>query len=291
MRLSKSELRVLVFIASSKEPVHIHDLMRLKLRRETVYRVLSRLNKKRLVERQNKEIVLARTTPGESFKKLYSTHRASPFQDLLADGRVELISKLDQHPKSVERLAKEMGIPHETISYYLRKFLRLGVVKRNKTGKAYLYSINYILWPEIKKFVTDLLEYQTLCLVPGEALVIKNYGDSVLFKSLRIHDATPTSFSAYGEYGIDLDLRDNYYTLPKRDLSLQETFLHSLDSADSLQQRLFCILFYLKNGDKLEGIDHPMMKDIEAVLRNEGIKGYPSLEDIKDRAELYDIEL
>jgi hypothetical protein len=106
--------------------------------------------------------------------------------------------------------------------------------------------------------VTALLEYNAAHLVPREALLIKGYGDSVLFKSIRPQDATPTSFSAYGIYGIELGLRDNYYTLPERELSIKEVFIQSLDSAEDLRQRLFCILF--------------------------------SPEEIGDRAELYEIE-
>jgi len=51
------------------------------------------------------------------------------------------------------------------------------------------------------------------------------------------------SFGAYGEYGIELGLRDNYYTLPKKKLSTVEIFIHSLDSAESISQMLYCILF------------------------------------------------
>ena len=98
-------------------------------------------------------------------------------------------------------------------------------------------------------------------------------------------------FSAYEDYGIELGLRDNYYTLPKRELSIQEVFIHSLDSAWEFSQKLFCILFYLKNRDKLEAIDHPMMKDLKAVLQGEKIKGYPTMEDIEDRIDLYEIKL
>ncbi|MGD0954329.1 MAG: hypothetical protein ABR985_18380 [Methanotrichaceae archaeon] len=49
-------------------------------------------------------------------------------------------------------------------------------------------------------------------------------------------------------------------------------------------------MFYLKNKDKLKGVDHTMTKSILAVLRGEQIKGYPTLKDIKDRTELYGIE-
>jgi hypothetical protein len=110
-------------------------------------------------------------------------------------------------------------------------FLWRGMISRSKHGKAHLFSFNYIVWPELKEFVTSLQEYQVLRLVPREALLIKSYGDSVLFKSIRPQDATPTSFSAYKDYGIKLGLRDNYYTLPQRELSIQEVFIHSLDSA------------------------------------------------------------
>jgi predicted transcriptional regulator len=288
--LSQSEIRALVFITSSKGPVHTRDIMGLNLRRETVYRVISRLKKKGLVERQDGEIVLARTSPAEAFKKLYSAHRASPFLNLLADGRVELLSKLDDRQKSVEKLAEEMGIPSETIYYYLRGFLKLGAVSRSKHGKAYLYSFNYIVWPELKDFVTALLEYQVLRLVPREALLIRSYGNSVLFKSLRPQDATLTSFSVYADYGIELRLRDDYYTRPKRELSIQEIFIHSLDSAESLSHRLYCILFYLKNKEALKDVQHPMMESMRAVLKGESIRGYPSIEEIEDQAELYEIK-
>lgn len=86
-------------------------------------------------------------------------------------------------------------------------------------------------------------------------------------------------------------MRDNYYALPKRELTIEDVFTHARDSAESLQRRLFCILFYLMDRDKLESVDHPMMKDIKAVLQGEKINGYPSLEDIEDRTDLYGINL
>jgi hypothetical protein len=61
----------------------------------------------------------------------------------------------------------------------------------------------------------------------------------VLFKSLRSQDATLISFSVYEDYGIELGLRDNYYTLSKREISIKEIFVHSLDSAEDHRQRLF----------------------------------------------------
>jgi predicted transcriptional regulator len=292
MPLSQNDIRALVLITGSKEPVNPRILQaELGLRRETVSRLITHLVEMGLVERRGREVVLAGTPPAEAFKKLYFSHRASPLHKILSLRRVELLSRLDRTPRSLETLALETGIPGDTLYGYLKGFLWVGVVSRSRQGKAYLFSFNYIVWPELKDFVTSLQEYQILRLVPREALLIKSYENSVLFKSLRPQDATFTSFSAYEDYGILLGLRDYYYTLPRRELSIQEVFIHSLDSAWESFQKLFCVLFYLKNRDKLEAIDHPMMKDLKAVLQGERIKGYPTLEDIEDRTDLYDIKL
>jgi predicted transcriptional regulator len=291
MRFGESEVKALVLVAGSKQPLHPADLTHaINLRPESISRLITALANKGLLERDGKEIASARTPLAEAFKKLYFAHRASPFSLLLADRRVDLLYRIENVERSSEVLEKETGIPIKTIYRYLKDFLHLGVVKRTKKGKIYLFSFNYVLWPELKNFVVNLLEYEVLRLVPREGLLIKSYGDNALFKSLRQQDATPTSFSAYREHGILLGLRDNYYTLPKRRLSIMEIFLHSLDSAENVSQRTYCILFYLKNRVELQGVQHPMMKDIIAVLRGERVKGYPALEEINEQAELYGIE-
>jgi predicted transcriptional regulator len=290
MPLSQNDIRALVLVTGSKEPVNPGVLQaKLGLRRETISRLITHLVEIGLAERSGREVLLAGTPPAEAFKRLYFSHRASPLHKLLSLRRIELIAKLDQTPRSLEALAAETGIPGDTLYGYLKGFLWVGIVSRSRHGKAYLFSFNYIFWPELKDFVTSLLEYQVLRLVPREALLIKSYETSVLFKSLRTHDATFSSFSAYEDYGIELMLRDNYYTLPRRELSIQEIFIHSLDSAEDYRQRLFCILFYLKNRDELNDDRHPMMKSIRAVLSGEHIKGYPTREDIEEQAELYGI--
>lgn len=291
MRFAEKEIEFLDCIAGFEGALRPRDLIQIfSLHPKTVSVVLTRLQNKGLVEREDGRIVLARSQPAESFKRLYYAHRATPLQVILAHSRADLLDKLDQNAKSVEELSQETGIPQKTVYYYLKYLLHLGIVRKIKSGKRGLYSFNSIFWGELKDFVTSLQKYQETQLIPREALLIKSYRDSILFKSISRLDATPTSFSAYEPYGIELALRDNYYTLPKRALPIADVFLHSLDCADDLAHRLFCILFYLKNKDKLESIKHSMMEEIEAVLQGERVKGYPTLDDIKDRAEVYDIE-
>jgi len=281
MRFSGSELKALELIAGSEQDLRPGDISHaLCLHPGTLSHIITALVNKGLLEREGKMLSLARTNVAETFKRLYFAHRASPYPLLLADRRIDLLSRIENEQKSVEMLGVETGIPRKTIYRYLKDFIRLSVVKRSKEDKTYLYSFNYILWSELKDFIKVFQEYPAVTLVPRDALFIKSYGDSVLFKSIRLQDAIPTSFSVYREYGVDLDPKDNYYTLPKREQSIQNVFIHSLDSVDEFAQKLFCILFYLKNRDKLEAVVHPRMKDIKAVLQGERIIGYPTLEDI-----------
>jgi len=290
MRLSENEVRALILITRSLEPVHPSGLQKeLCLLKGSISRIITSLQDIGLVERAGGEILLASTPPAEAFKRLYYSHRASPLPEILSGRRLGLLSRLDSQPKSLETLAELTDISSDTVYYYLQGLRPLGIVSRSRQGKAYLYSFNYVIWLELKDFVTTLQEFQVLRLVPRDALLIRSYENSVLFKSLKQQDATLTSFSAYAEFGIKLGLRDNYYTLPKRELSMGEIFIHSLDSAEDYRQRLFCVLFYLKNRDELKDARHPMVKSIRAVLGGEHIKGYPTKDDIEEQAELYGI--
>ena len=167
MRLKENEVRALSLITRSQEPVHPHAIQKeLGLLKGSVSRIITGLQDIGLVERAGGEILLAPTPPAEAFKRLYYSHRASPLQEILSGRRVELLSRLDSQPKSLETLAGVNGISNDTVYYYLQGFRPLGIVSRSMQGKAYLYSFNYIIWPELKDFVTALREFQVLRLVP-----------------------------------------------------------------------------------------------------------------------------
>jgi predicted transcriptional regulator len=293
MRFSENEIKLLLYVVVSESLTNRMTLSEaFGLHPQTISRVVTRLESKGLLAREKGEIVLASAPPAEAFKKLYFSRSASHYHLLIGDRRIDLLAALSSEPKSVVALVEQTGIEDSMIYVYLEEFLRLGVVRRyeNQRTKGYRYAFNISLWKQLKGFVDALLEYQAQHLVPRKALLIKSYSGSVLFKSLRKRlDATFTSFSVFGEYGIKLGMRDFYYTLPKRELSIREIFIHSLDSAEDHRQRLFCILFYLKYKDELEGIEHATMEEINAVLKGEKIKGYQSMGEIKDQVEPYKI--
>jgi predicted transcriptional regulator len=274
MRLSKNEIKTLVNLASSKDSVSPKSLSdSLKFKSNSIYKIIIGLEKKGLVRRFATGISLSITQQSEYFKKFYYAHKAAPLEHIIMGRRIELISALDANFKTIDELNKLTSIKQ----------------KRGKKGK--LYSFNYKIWHELKNFTEEIVAYEILHNIPQGAVLIKDYGNSTLFKSISTLDATPTSFSVYKSFGIELFLKDNFYTLPKRTLSIKEIFIHSLDSAGDIASKIYCILFYLKYKYNLKNVNHPMVKKIKSVLNGNHIKGYPNLDDIIDRAELYDIKL
>lgn len=170
MRLSRNEIKVLILIISSERVLRPLDILTsLSLQRKSVFRIIANLKDKGLIDRDGSGIVLAKTPPADSFKRLYYVYRASPFLLILAEGRLELLSCLNQSAKSVKELHEETSIPLKTVYYYLYDFARLGVVVKAKKGKPSLYSFNYANWDALKGFVSDLQEYDKSRLVPIDA--------------------------------------------------------------------------------------------------------------------------
>lgn len=290
MKMTNYEVKTLCLTADSENTLSSKNISRmLGIRQDSVSRIITRLEKKGLVERSDNGVILTNTLQAECFKKLYYKHRTSPFEKILSDQRMNFLSQIDSKPKSVEDITKEISISNRTIYNYLKNFLGLGIVKKTKIGKKSKYSFNYILWNDLKKLVDMFTQIMPTIDIPRDALLIKDYGDHVLFKSKKQLDAKLTAFSAYEKHGIKLFLRDNYYTLPKRDIPIEDIFIHSMDSAEDITHRMYCILFYLKNRDRLKTVKHPMVRNIKSVLNGRQIKGYPSYEELLDRATLYDI--
>ncbi|MEK6903826.1 MAG: hypothetical protein AABW64_04230, partial [Nanoarchaeota archaeon] len=82
--------------------------------------------------------------------------------------------------------------------------------------------------------------------------------------------------------------------LPKKKLTKQEVFLHSLyrvEKEGDARDIILIALFYLKHKKELAKIKHDIINNIKNVLNGERINYYPRLAEIKDRADVYDIKI
>ena len=85
----------------------------------------------------------------------------------------------------------------------------------------------------------------------------------------------------------------NYYYLPKKKLTKEDILLHSLYVVEKdmdISSLIFVALFYAKFKKEFK-IKHLILMNLSAVLAGGEIKGYPKYQEIKDRAEVYNIEV
>ncbi len=122
--------------------------------------------------------------------------------------------------------------------------------------------------------------------------LIKSYEDGVLFKSIGPQDATSPPFPPMEITGYCWVCGDNYTPAQKVNQPSRRPS-STPDSAWEHSQKLFCVLFPISririNLRLLT--DSRDAKHVKVALQGEKIKGYPTMEDIEDRLELYDIKL
>lgn len=160
--------------------------------------------------------------------------------------------------------------------------------------KENTYALNEKIWPLAKQFLQELQLYESSVdfRVPINAVIYHKTDSEIIFSLKEEYDAALTAFSAYAAYGIKLLTHRNFYYLPKKSLSEKEIFIHSLYVAEkekSVRYYIYTALFYLKYKNKLLTIKSPALHSLLEILKGKVIPGFPKLEEIKEKAEIYDI--
>ena len=252
------------------------------------YRALSALRKKGVLEGNNiaqlpylkKLILLIKKYP-----KLIRVLRGTGIPVLL-----EL-----REPKKVEEIASNVQLSEQLVYKTIQRAREQSLV--SKMGRK--YSLNRGVWPDVVAFFDDLFE-QVMSFderIPRDSVIYYKTCKGLLFSNKRELDATPTAFSVFDEYGVKLYPITNYYYLPKKKLSKQDVFNHALvvvkkefeeKNEYDVRSLIFIALFFLKNNVRS---DNGIVKDLIKVISGRKIEGYPSREELKEKAAVYGVEL
>lgn len=210
---------------------------------------------------------------------------------LLSESGIEILFALLK-PKAVEGIINETGFKKSIVYRKLKQAMAISVVKK----KNKQYFLDEKLWSKLRGFLEEfkrLLEI-TDPRISANSVIYYKTDKEIIFANKTKQDATPTAFSVYETYGIKLLIPTNYYYLPKKNLSKKEIFMHSLyitEKEKTVRHLTYVALFYLKFKKYISSVKHPVIEKIKMVLKGEKILGYPGLEEIKEKAEMYDIEL
>lgn len=210
---------------------------------------------------------------------------------LLADSGIPLLMALLNHTSTIKDLEQLTSYKKSIIYKKLQQATNQSIVVQTKQKT---YALNTKIWQDLIMFLKELQRYEqtTDPRIPAASTIYHKKAQSILFSTSYQVDAAITGFSAYAHYGITLRLPTIYYYLPKKPLTRHDVFLHSLiitEKDTSIRHITYVALFYLKYNNKVQAITHPILTNIKQVLKGKTLQGYPTKEEIQEKAELYDI--
>jgi hypothetical protein len=285
MKLSKTELKVLEQVALGNTKVSSLTKI-LKTDASQIYRIIKKLNS--FIHLENKQIKPYQYTHVQLL--MLELSRQSSFIDDFSGCGLKLYQFIKE-PKTINEIVKETKIKKSTIFYKFKKARTKSLIKPAENK----YVFNKGLWQTLYQFLVQLEIYEKnndLRIPVGANIDFKNEKE-IVFSTKQKLNATLTGFSQYSNYGIHIYQKEYNYYLPNKKLTIKQIFLHSLyktDNEKTIQNIILVALFYLKHKQKLK-ISHEIVQNINKVLDNKKVEGYPTLKDIKEKAEMYDIRL
>lgn len=287
MKLSKTELHLLRELTLNKKTIP-KIATALRKDKSQIYKIVNSLEDKGLIHYKKKEIQPAQKT----HVHLLLTQLANQpsFIDCFTGQSIHLYTKILK-PQTITQIIKKTKVKRSTVFYLLKKAKNISLVIK----EANKYQLNDHIWPNITRFIKELKVYEKISdnrVPPGSTIYFKN-NQEILFSTKANHNAKLTAFSAYKEYGIKLLTNTNYYYLPNKKLTKKDILKHSLYIAKkekSIRLLMYLSLFYAKFRKTCK-INDEILMNINKVLYKQKVKGYPSYEEIKDRAEVYGIKM
>ena len=287
MNLSKPELRILQQIANGN--TRINEIAHaIKKSDKQIYRTTKNLIEKGFIELYRGKITAKKTTHNAVLMNLLSKH-PNLINVLSGNGIKILIVVLS--PKNIKQIKRETKLKKSIIYQKLKQFYNTSIIRKENKN----YVLNAKIWNNLKDFLEEYKKFSESVdkKIPANSVIYKKTDKELVFANKEKIDATLTAFSCFENFGIKIFLTTNYYTLPKRKLSKKITFRHSLYVAEkekTIRYLIFISLFYLKFKKQLK-VKHFIVDKIKLVLKGKNFPDYPTLNEIKERADIYDIKI
>jgi predicted transcriptional regulator len=281
---SKTELKLLEQVAVGNKRINGIALALNKSDKQ-IYRIVKKL--KNFITNHRGVITAEKNTTASLLLNLLSKH--SVLSDLLADSGIEILISLLE-PRTVPEIMKHTGLKKSAVYKKLNKAYNVSIVRKNEQ-----YFLNDKLWDDLIDFLAEMKKYDENVdeRVPSGSTIYYKSKKEVVFSTKSIEKGTRTAFSAYGSYGITILNQVNYYVCPERRLTLKDVFIHSIYVAKKekrINLFIYVILFYLKYKKELE-IKDKLLENIKKILKGTKMEGFPTLKEVKEKAEIYDIEV
>lgn len=289
MQLSQIELKTLEQIAQGNND--IKEIARnLKKDKSRIYRTKQELIKKDIVNFSKGKLVPKRTPHIILLLQLLSKYQN--LVNILSGSGIPILTALLEF-NTIKKIEENTDFEKSIIYRKIKQAILISAVIHTQKKT---YAFNKKIWNDLICFLEELKKYNetTDPRIPASSTIYYKTPKEIIFSNKNKLQAELTGFSAYNKYEIKLLLPTNYYYLPKKQLTKEEIFTHSLyitQKETDIRNITFIALFYRKYKDELQKIKHPILNKIKHVLKGKNIEKYPTLEELREKAEVYDIRL
>ena len=287
MEFTRGEILVLEQIAKGNKSLK-NIATALEKSESQIYIYVKRLLNKELIQRVNCNIDAKKIIHLSLLLQLLSK---IPNLTPILEGPGISIFTVMLKPSTIEEIKKETGYKKSAIYKRLEEARKRSLIRKNKSR----YEINDKMWSRLKEMLEEIKKFElnTDNRIPASAIIYYKKDDELIFSSKEEINAVKTAFSAYKDYGINLLNITNFYYLPNKKLKKKDIMNHSLYIAEKdtdTRYLIFIALFYAKFKTELK-IKNNILNNIDAILSGKNVKGYPKYKEIKDRAEMYNINV
>ena len=288
MKLSKTEFNILREVSMGNNDLK-KIAIALKKNKVHLYKLITKLTRLEILK-INRGILTPSRQP--YLNLLFKILPSYPeLVELFADSGLSILSTLLKE-KNIDEISTEIGV-RKTIIYEKLKIAKNMSLVKKEGGK---YILNKKAWATAYEFFEEYCTYVSTIdtRIPANSQIYYKNDTEILFSNNVELDAKLTAFSVYENYGIKILNITYYYYLPKNSLTIKDIFKHSLYIAKETKEYrliLYTALFYLKFKSKLSSVSDSILDNIKKVIKGIKIDGYPSISEIKEKAEIYNIKV
>ena len=286
MNFSKTELFVFREIALGCNSIVLLS-QKINLTKSQLYKIIANLRKKEILSQKN--IVLKKKTHVQLLARILIEHEQL-ISFLSNSGLSLLLCILSE--KKLNEILERVSIQRSTFFEKYSEAKKFNLIDKNSKG----YVFHKILWVDLHTCLEEISLYENTIdsRVPSGSQILYKTKDEILFISPVTCDAQLSSFSAFVQYGIPIRTIQKVYYLPFKKLSKKEILTHALIQTEkqfSIQNIIFVALFYSQFKSEFPKDFHKIIINIHKVLENARILGYPTRQEIVERAKVYDIDI
>lgn len=287
MQLSKTEILTLEQIAKGNRDIKSIALA-LNIKERRVYEIMSNLAQKDFIERIGGIIKAKELLHVRLFLQLLDNF--PNIASVISDSGIPIFSEL-LNSLTIQEISQRTGFKKSTVYNKLKAASRRSMINKNNNK----FKLNEKIWSKLAEFLRELKKYELIIdnRIPASAIIYYKKDEEIIFSSREKVDAIETAFSIYKKYGINILTARNYYYLPKKKLTKNEILKHSLcivEKEKDVRSFIYIALFYVKYKKEFR-IKHKILSNLDVVLSKGVVNGYPTYQEIKDRAEIYGIEV